>query len=243
MPESDTGLHVSMRLLLGIVAGLIIADLLKVLVQQVAEVPTSDASHQVELLVAGAALVFVTRVLADNGLYYSRPDARTTKPVYFSRMFLILLDLCSYAACYYVVVQVEAVVRGDGDTLGSLRATAYAMVSIEALHFAWSCLALLRLKIPRDSPDHEPRRSWLRRWAAVSGVNAALGGVVILTSRSRMWVDEDWVMFIVAYASTSAVLYVLSMRREYLGTWEHVRSQTPAATSAVTAADVPRSPG
>jgi hypothetical protein len=236
MNDPDTGLHVSMRLLFGIIAGLIVTDLLKSCVQTIPSEPTPRAFGELKFLVSTAALFFVTRVLVDNGLYYYRPDTRTLKPVYLSRMFLLLCDLASYALCYYIVVLVERVTGApSGDAretppaLPHLRAIGYATIGIETLHFVWCCFALLRVRSPKASPDYEPRTSWLKRWALVSGASAAAGIALLIWGTLGAWQEEGWVAFIVLFALASVITYVLVMRPEYLGVWEYV----PATVAGV----------
>ena len=234
MNDPDTGLHVSMRLLFGIIAGLIVTDLLKAFVRTISSQPTLQTAGHIDFLVAGAALIFVSRVLVDNGLYYYRADARTLRPVYFTRMLLILCDLVSYALCYYIVVQVEGLNATPADrapdatsALAQLRAVGCAIIAIEALHCVWCCVALAKLDIPTTSPDYEPRRSWLKRWAVVSGAGTVLGLVFIVASVTHAWQDEEWTTFVILFAITSTVAYIIVMRPEYLGVWRYVPEGEP----------------
>lgn len=218
MPDSDSGLHVSMRLLLGIIAGLIIADLLKVVVKTVGLPPDLTTFRLDDFAFASSALLFVTRVLIDNSLYYNRPDAKTHKASYPVRLFLIICDLLSYSLCYFIVVHTENLTTGS-EYDNRVRAVAYAIVLIEGLHFTWCSAALAGLKIPTHSDDYKPRRSWLIKWAWLSGSFAAFGAMVLFFGCYRRWAAHDWLGFNIVFSTASVIAYGFVMKTEYLGDW------------------------
>jgi len=217
-----------MRVLLGIIAGLIITDLLKFFVKAVGPEPSMDSIRTYNVALAGAALLFVTRVLVDNSLYYARPDAKTSTPVYVARLSLILLDLLSYAACYHVVTRVEAAEGQRGAAIvPMIRTVAVDVVFIEATHFVWCVVALLALRKPKESGDLRLRRSWLVRWALLSGGSALIGGVGLRSALS--WTPYVWVTALTTFVLLSTLAYVGLMCREYLGDW---RAVVPKAAGA-----------
>jgi hypothetical protein len=228
--ERDSGLHLSMRVLLGIVAGLIITDLLRFFVKAIGAEISLDSLRTYNVALAGAALIFVTRVLVDNSLYYARPDAKTQTPVYIARLSLIFLDLLSYAACYHVVTQGEVAAGKRGEIiLPMIRTIAVDVVFIEATHFVWCVVALIALRKPKQSDDLRKRRSWLPRWAFLSGTSAVIGGTGLCLGSSISWTPHTWINTLTVFVLLSTVAYVTLMSREYLGDW---RAPAPNAAGS-----------
>jgi len=220
-----------MRLLLGIIAGLIVTDLVKAAVGTVELTSPLASFRSDDFALAAAALVFVTRVLIDNSLYYARPDAKTRTSVYVVRLFLIICDLISYSLCYFIVVHTERLSSAP-DYNNRLRAIAHAAVIIEGLHFIWCVTALAGLEISQGSDDYKSRRSWLKKWAWLSGSFAALGAIPLLLAYCRVWLTPDWLAFIVLFSMASTLAYVCFMKTEYLGNWK--AAVRPAKTNSAT---------
>jgi hypothetical protein len=216
--------------MLGIIAGLIITDLVKAVVGTIGPGPTWATFYSYTFALSAASLLFVTRVLIDNALYYTRPDAKTLYPAYVARLFLIIVDLLSYSLCYFIVVQVE---RLDAAGLEDrLRAICYAVVAVEALHLIWCLVALVWLKIPPDSADYTPRRSWLKKWAGLSGAFAVLGTIALVFAYHQAWSERHWLRFLVVFSILSVGAYGTFMKAEYLGNWKAERSADAEATNA-----------
>lgn len=126
--ETNTRLNIGMQALLGIIAGLIVSDMLKA---TVATIATGSANAFVLL----AATVFIVRVLVDNILFYNLEDvARGKSDAYFFRVALIVCDLVSYSLCYAIVGRLAneeaSVVKPHG-----VGVAVWLFCVVEALHF------------------------------------------------------------------------------------------------------------
>jgi len=175
MPEEKvTGLHLSMRALLGIIAGLLVADALRYTVSFVTASPR-DPQTWANFLVALGATIFVTRVVADNILYYGDADIDTIYGDYWTRVLLILLDLASYSFCYAIVARFTAV---QYISRGAVRWMITYATAVEVLHSVWCAVALFCLHI-KHAADKETREPWLRKWLKVSALWSGVG--IVLT--------------------------------------------------------------
>jgi len=217
--RTDTGLHIVMRALLSIIAGLLVADAVKACVSAL----TSDGPKSTMLMnaaVAVAGTIFVTRVAADNFLYYADPDVVTGFDDYLVRVSLILLDLISYASCYAIVARISVSEKTPILTSAAVRWTITYATAVELFHAIWCLIALclLHLKTATDRPVREP---WLRSWLLVSGVSCAIGLVLTIWAWVALRPGSEPVSPCVAVGTlvvsmTSAVAYLGIMRRHYI---------------------------
>src|SRR5688572_15245515 len=92
----DTGLHIAMRLLLGIVAGLLVSDILKAFVETVVGDKQSCCPALLDSVIVLGAMLFIVRVVVDNVLHYHEVDPIAGTGVCATRVVLIVLDLMSY---------------------------------------------------------------------------------------------------------------------------------------------------
>ncbi|HEX8409780.1 MAG TPA: hypothetical protein VF883_13040 [Thermoanaerobaculia bacterium] len=212
-----------MRALLGIISGLIISDLLKNTVTSMqGDWPPKSPSVANGLVMLGATF-FVTRVLADNLLYYTDRDAATgdsDDDAYTKRVFLIVCDLTSYAFCYAIVLRL--VDTGTGRYLG-MQTLAWALfyfVVVEALHWWW-CRVAIKIVTERKDRAERQRLNLLIRWRRLSRESTALWAIPAAAAfaipRQPQFVTVPVAAFICALSVASAWRYLSKMRDQYLG--------------------------
>ncbi|HEU4887373.1 MAG TPA: hypothetical protein VFV49_05760 [Thermoanaerobaculia bacterium] len=230
--DNDSGLQVAMRMLLSIIAGLLLADILKLTVSSLLDEGKTVRLWADFLAVSVAALLFIARVVVDNVLYYNAPDAKLTEESYSARVLLIVCDLVSYTLCYHIVNLLTAEASKSDLSATLLIRVIFDMALVELLHAAWCHLALERLKIPATSPHRTKRRNWWRRWRATSamfGTGAFIWATVALTLllfTDRYIPVTAHVIFLLSFAIVAAGAYAYVMRDEYSGDW-----QTPDTAS------------
>lgn len=196
MPQTDSRLQKAMRALLAIIAGLLIADMLRNVVDTIrAGGPHLWANAAI---VIGAAL-FLFRIVVDNILFYEKKD--TTSGGYVTRVALIVLDLISYALCYDVVARLDP--GGDEWLRFSRPVLAVALLHIamiETFHSLWC-----RLWLPladAASKDH------LRKWSWLSSGTAL--GILAAASWATSYLAIAWMFSLGGLVSAAFSLAVLS---------------------------------
>jgi hypothetical protein len=198
---NDTGLHISMRALLSIIAGLLVADAVKACVVSLTSGAASTETTWANAGVALAGTMFVTRVVTDNLLYYAEPDIRTKDNYYRTRVFLILLDLMSYAACYAIVARITIPSGATVLATGAVRWIVIYATVVELLHAAWAFIA--RCRLPNaDIKDQLTRDEWLSDWLRISATSAVVGIVLSLAA---------WWVFYPGFEPISPGLAVISL--------------------------------
>jgi hypothetical protein len=209
--KNDTGLHVAMRLLLGIVAGLLISDMLKVAVKTVDAGAASAAALQ-SIFAVLAVFLFLIRVVVDNALYYNDRDATTEpeKPAYGLRVLLIGLDLLSYAVCYHMVAEIEPF-GGKPFSVGAIMTVAGDMALVEILQFLCCLFAVFGLKLVPE--EQTTRKPILARWRDLSAVSAVLFFIVWMLLRNDVLLDPWPGLIVLLAAIASGATYLIGMRR------------------------------
>lgn len=224
--DNDFGLQVAMRMLLSIIAGLLLADVLKLAVSALLDEGKTLYLWSGFLALSVAALLFITRVVVDNVLYYNEPDVKLAREAYSARVLLIVCDLVSYTLCYHIVTLLTSATGSNALTDTLLIRVAFDMALVELLHAAWCHLALVRLEIPATSPQYTKRRDWWRRWRATSVI---FGLVALAWTAVAVMLPTvtDWyvpllahILFLLAFAVVAAVTYTCVMRAEYSGDWK-----------------------
>ena len=217
---ADTGLHIAMRALLSIVAGLIVSELLKNTVgSMTGDWPPNLTSGANGFLLLGAT-VFVIRVLSDNLLYYTARDAATQHDAYAARIFLLVCDLASYALCYAIVLRLPDSPQGAALSRNAMLWTVFFFALVEALHALW-CFVALNGLIRNNSEVEKPRANLLRCWMRLSGEASAvwLALVAVLwwltSAETRISVGAAGAVLVVSIAS--AARYLAKMREPYMG--------------------------
>jgi hypothetical protein len=218
--RTDTGLHISMRALLGIIAGLLVAEAVKACVLAVTAGAASEPTTWLNAAVALAGTLFITRVVVDNFLYYADPDILTGFDDYPTRVTLIVLDLISYAACYAIVARITISADTLVLTTAAVRwSVTYATV-VELSHAVWCSIALRCLHI-EHATDRETRQPWLRVWLLTSAVSFAIGLGLSLAAWYAFWPGRDvlpaWLALSALVVSLfSVATYLCVMRKQYL---------------------------
>jgi len=205
-----------MRALLGIIAGLLVADALRNTVSFVMANPRVPQTWA-NFLVALAAMIFVTRVVIDNVLYYSDVDIDTIYSDYWTRVLLILLDLASYSFCYAIVARFTFSTPSN-ISRGAARWMLWYATAVEILHFFWCLIAVTCLHI-KQAVDKETRRPWLRKWLALSatwsvfGLGASIWGYSLPNGSEPVTLAFGYTFFIVS--AVAAFSYVAFMKNDY----------------------------
>lgn len=216
----DTGLHTAMRALLGIVAGLIVSELLKSTVGSMLGDWPPNATSAANGFLLLAATIFVIRVLSDNLLYYTARDAITPDDAYGARIFLLLCDLTSYALCYAIVLRLPDSAKGGPFPHSAMLWAVLFFALVEALHAVW-CAVGMRI-IRTSGPDTEkPRANLLKCWMRLSS-EAAITWLIVLAVL-RLALQQDATVNIgaatavLAVSILSAARYLHKMREPYMG--------------------------
>jgi hypothetical protein len=209
-----------MRALLGIIAGLLVAEAVKACVLAATVGAASDPRTWANAALAVAGTIFVTRVVIDNFLYYADPDVLTGLDDYPTRVTLIVLDLISYAACYAIVARITISPDVPVLTTAAVRWSVTYATAVELSHAAW-CLIALRCLHMEHATDRETRQPWLRAWLLISGVSSAIGLGLSLAAWCAFWPGRDvlsvWLSLAALVMSLlSAVAYLCVMRKQYL---------------------------
>jgi hypothetical protein len=214
MATNDSGLQLSMRLLLGIIAGLLISDLLKALVLHFRSCHCVQIWLWPDALIATAAALFLFRVVADNMLYYADPDPLSSSNSYSARVLLVLLDLCSYAFCYDIVSRLDP---AAGPISEEAAYGIFADVAVvEGLHWLWSYIALDRVRSTTGS-DRQPLLDLLWSWRLLSGAFAVMWLMVwIHLLATPRWPDIGKAALLATLSGGSALAYLVVMQRQYL---------------------------
>ncbi len=215
-----------MRTLLGIIAGLIISDLLKATVSTVidAQSPTADA-WAANVLAMTAATLFVLRVLADNVLYYAGHDGGDPGAAYARRVGLLLNDLCSYALCYGIVVLLAPGVGGRPLPTVTAAGVILCFALVEALHWLW-CKGAHRLATEAGSTPDSHAATWLAIWRGLSGRWALAwitsGGFLFCFARTSPHLPW-WAGLLIFAASVGAAWHYLArLQHHYVGAADNV---------------------
>ena len=209
--NNDTGLHVAMRLLLGIVAGLLISDVLKVAVKTV-DAGAASAPALQSIFAVLAVFLFLIRVVVDNVLYYNDRDAITEpgEPAYGLRVLLIGIDLLSYALCYHMVAELEPF-AGKPLSVGAVATVVGDMALVEILQFLCCLFAVMGLKLVAE--EKITRKPLLARWRDLSGVSAVLFFIVWAVLRNDVLLDPWPGLIALLAAIASGATYLIGMRR------------------------------
>jgi len=224
--DNDSGLQVAMRMLLSIIAGLLLADILKLAVSSLLDEGKTFRLWASFLVVSAAALLFIARVVVDNVLYYNAPDAKLNEEAYFARVLLIVCDLVSYTLCYHIVNLLTAEASRNDLSATLLIRVIFDMAGVEFLHAAWCHLALVRLNIPVESPYHTKRRDWWRRWRATSGTFGAAAFIwamvafILPISTGCHIAVMAHVSFLLLFGIAGVCVYANVMRDQYSGDWK-----------------------
>lgn len=212
MPEEiivnrEYKLHQSMRLLLGIVAGLLISDMLKVTVKTI-DAASSGGAGCPEVLTTIAAILFLVRLVVHNVQYYSGDDLKTRdpeKPALAIRVLLICLDLTAYGVCYHMVAELQPI-AGTSFEFGTIATVVLDIALAELLQFLCCLIALTRLDL------HDDRRANLELWRNLS---ALFGGVFLV-----LWLTAMIVAMSPSLFASIALMTSLISAVAYL--WTHV---------------------
>jgi hypothetical protein len=216
---NDTGLHISMRALLSIIAGLLVAEAVKACVFSLTAGSASALVTRINLGVALAGTLFVTRVVIDNLLYYAEPDVKTKESHYAIRVLLILLDLMSYAACYAIVARITVANVGTALNTGAIRWIVIYATAVEILHAIWCLIA--RYCLPNeDANDADSRNEWLDDWFRTSGFSAIVGIILSALACCSFYPGFEPVPPYLALTAliisiVSVVAYLRAMQKHY----------------------------
>lgn len=215
----DTGLHISMRALLSIIAGLLVADAVKACVVALTAGAASTPEPWINVALALAGTLFVARVVTDNLLYYAAPDVKTKEQHYVRRVLLILLDLMSYAVCYAIVARITIASGANVLTTGAVRWMVIYATLVEILHATWCLIA--RYGLPNeDLEDARTRNEWLEDWFRISGASAVAGTVLSIFAWRRFHpgfeASPRWLAITALLVSLASVgAYLWAMQKHY----------------------------
>ena len=196
----DSGLQHAMRALLGIIAGLLVAEMLQHLVAKVRSGTLGDT------LLALAATLFLFRVVVDNILFYQLDDR--TEKAYVRRILLIFLDLMSYGVLYFMVASLKE--------RPQLTSVVKAMAIVEMLHALWCMLSLSVLDAIKS--QDEDRKRMLRRWFVTSTFGAVFAGIVLAVVWKVPLSYDQQAGTVLAYAVIASLGYARRMKSSYNST-------------------------
>lgn len=215
-PTNDTGLHISMRLLLGIIAGLLISDALKATVKRIVGDAPVCCPAWPDALVTSCALIFIGRVVVDNVLYYHEIDPITGRR-YATRVTLILLDLLSYALCYATVALLEPGTPFARLATLNVVLSLGALTAVEVLYLWWCQFAIVALR-NSAALRQRGRLILLKKWLSLC-VRSAVAGAIAFAA--LLFYRDDTVtpaiaLIFATYTISSAMSSLIEMRSGYL---------------------------
>ena len=211
----DTGIQIAMRTLLSIVAGLLIADMLKICVRLVIGDGWTCPSPT-DAALAIAALLFIGKVVIDNVLHYHEADWVLQSRSYWLRWVLVSLDLASYSLCYGVVALFDGASGGPIPIYPTVVWSFAALAGVELLHWRW-CERAMALACDGKIPCIDNRMVALEKWRKASRKCFVIGGLA-LTTMCYMPTDKPgfaaWIF--IAFCLASIVIYAVARHDEYL---------------------------
>lgn len=214
----DTGIQIAMRTLLSIVAGLLIADMLKITVRIAIGDGWTCCQSAADVALSTAALAFIGKVVIDNVLHYHEADWVFASRLYWHRWFLVVLDLASYALCYTTVALFDIASGARVTIYPTVVVSLAALAAVELLHWFWCDRAMALARTGGICADDD-RVSALKVWRNTSCASAALG-VAAFTWVSYRPIDgpvtRSTVSVFILFCVLTIGMYAFARRAEYL---------------------------
>lgn len=207
-----------MRSLLRIVAGLLVADMLRVVVTTSLGDGQTCCPAFVQVIAALAALAFIIKIVIDNTLHYHEVDWAHHSQAYWLRWLLVGMDLASYSLCYATVALFVSAREAGTLQPRVLLISSGMFATVELLHWLW-CDRAVALARDADVPNTDPRLQALNVWRWLSCACTVLGAITFsaLTALIDCPAASSCApALFITYCAIVVTAYVFVRRREYL---------------------------